>query len=64
VTAPTLLLHRTSCTSSDLGHGRYLAEHLPDATLVTLPGADELWFTGDAGQLLDAVDEFVSRLPA
>jgi DNA-binding SARP family transcriptional activator/pimeloyl-ACP methyl ester carboxylesterase len=63
VAAPVLVLHRRSCTSCDVGHARHLVEHLPDARLVLLPGADDLWFTGDVDALLDAVDTFVAALP-
>ena len=32
-TLPTLILHRTGDTWIDVGHARYLAEHIPAATL-------------------------------
>jgi pimeloyl-ACP methyl ester carboxylesterase len=64
VAAPTLLVHRRSCAGYDVGHARHLAEHLPDARLVTLPGADELWFTGDVDAMLDAVDAFRTEIGA
>jgi DNA-binding SARP family transcriptional activator/pimeloyl-ACP methyl ester carboxylesterase len=63
VKVPVLLAHRRSCASCDAGHARHLAEHLPDARLAWLPGADELWFTGDVDVLLDEVETFVAGLP-
>jgi hypothetical protein len=40
VQAPTLVLHRRDFPLLPIEHGRYLAEHLPNARLVELPGAD------------------------
>jgi class 3 adenylate cyclase len=40
VQAPTLVLHRRDFAPLPIEHGRYLAEHLPNARLVELPGAD------------------------
>jgi pimeloyl-ACP methyl ester carboxylesterase len=40
VQAPTLVMHRRDFALLPIEHGRYLAEHLPRATFVELPGAD------------------------
>jgi pimeloyl-ACP methyl ester carboxylesterase len=64
VAAPVLLVRRRSCAGHDVGHARHLADHLADARLVELAGADELWFTGDVDPLLAEVDRFVARLGA
>src|SRR5262245_941880 len=40
VQAPVLVLHRTGDRYADVRAGRYLAERLPDARLVELPGDD------------------------
>ena len=40
VQAPTLVLHRRDFRLLPVEHGRYLAEHIPNARLVELPGAD------------------------
>jgi class 3 adenylate cyclase/pimeloyl-ACP methyl ester carboxylesterase len=48
------------------GHeqSRYVAEHIDGTRYVELPGGDELFFVGDTGPLLDAIEEFVTgRLP-
>ena len=57
-----LVVHRRSCAGCDVGHARYLVEHLPDSRLALLAGADELWFTGDAGAVLDQVESFLAAL--
>ena len=43
---------------------RYVLEHIDGARYVELAGADSLFFVGDTGPLLDAIEEFVTgRLP-
>ena len=58
VLAPTLVVHRRSCLNVDVGHARYLAEHIPNAELSLVPGTDSLWFT-DTPDLLDRTIEFL-----
>jgi pimeloyl-ACP methyl ester carboxylesterase len=38
IQAPTLILHRRDCQLVPVAHGRYLAERIPGARLVELPG--------------------------
>ncbi len=56
----TLVLHRRDNKMTPVGHGRYLAEHIPGARYVELAGADHLPFTGDADAVLDEIEEFVT----
>jgi class 3 adenylate cyclase/pimeloyl-ACP methyl ester carboxylesterase len=42
------------------GHSEYLAQHLPHAELVILPGPDILFWVGDSGPMLDEIEEFVT----
>jgi class 3 adenylate cyclase/dienelactone hydrolase len=59
VRVPTLVLHRTGDTDSDVEEGRYLAERIPGARFVELPGDDHLpWI--DVDQVLDEVEEFLT----
>jgi class 3 adenylate cyclase len=60
VNVPTLVLHRTNEPLFRIGHGRYLAEHLPNATFVEIPGEDSLYWVGDTSTLLDEVEEFLT----
>jgi class 3 adenylate cyclase/pimeloyl-ACP methyl ester carboxylesterase len=57
---PTLVLHRLDNALIPIGHGRYLAEHIPEAKLVELPGADHLPFVGDTDVLLEELEEFLT----
>lgn len=60
IAVPTLVLHRSGDRLIDIAHGRYLAEHICGARMVTLPGADHAYFLGDGDQLLDEVEEFLT----
>jgi DNA-binding SARP family transcriptional activator/class 3 adenylate cyclase len=60
VRVPTLILHRRDDASWRAPHGRYLAEHIPGARYVELPGADDLYWVGDTDQMLDEIEEFVT----
>jgi class 3 adenylate cyclase len=63
IRVPTLVLVRAGSVGSE--QGRYVAEHIDGTRYVELPGGDELFFVGDTGPLLDAIEEFVTgRLPA
>ena len=40
-------------------NGHYLAEHIPSARLVELPGADHWPWFGDAASVLRPLEEFI-----
>jgi class 3 adenylate cyclase len=60
--APTLVLHRTGYPMIPIEHGRYLAQHIPDAKLVELPGADGLLPYQAADAVLDHVEALLGTL--
>src|SRR6478735_5900358 len=57
---PTLILHRVGDTWIDVGHARFLAEHIPSATFVELPGSDHRPWLGDVDAVADEVEIFVT----
>jgi class 3 adenylate cyclase len=57
---PTLVLHRTGDRAFPVGGARYLAEHIPDATFVELPGEDHLPWVGDADAVLGEIEHFLT----
>jgi pimeloyl-ACP methyl ester carboxylesterase len=57
---PTLVLHRRGDRLIKIGVARYLAEHIPDATLVELPGDDHLFFVGGVDEPLAEIEEFLT----
>jgi pimeloyl-ACP methyl ester carboxylesterase len=59
IDVPTLVLHRVDDRMISVDQGRYLAESIPGARLVELPGRDHLPFAGDPDALLGEVEEFL-----
>jgi len=60
VRVPTLIVHRTGDMYIRVEHARYIAQHIPNAKLVELPGNDHLPWVGDSDVLLDEVQEFLT----
>src|SRR5207302_171756 len=60
IAAPTLIVHRAGDTWIDVGHARYLAEHIPGARYVELPGSEHRPWLGDVDAIADAVEVFVT----
>jgi pimeloyl-ACP methyl ester carboxylesterase len=56
---PTLVLHRRDDTMIRADQGRYLAEHIPDARYVELPGEDHMLMAGDYDAVLDEIEEML-----
>jgi DNA-binding SARP family transcriptional activator/pimeloyl-ACP methyl ester carboxylesterase len=65
IRVPTLVLHPEHDRIIRVENGRYLAEHIPDAEFVALPGEDHLWWVGDQEPLLSALERFLTgaRVP-
>ena len=59
IRTPTLVVRREGDLSTDPRHARYVAEHIPGARLLELPGRDNLVFVGDMEAPLAAFEEFV-----
>jgi pimeloyl-ACP methyl ester carboxylesterase len=55
---PTLIVHRRGDRVVRCGNGRYLADHMPEAVYLELPGADHFASEGDTAALIDAVVRF------
>jgi class 3 adenylate cyclase len=64
IQAPTLVLHRRDFRLLPIEHGRYLAEHIPNARLVELPGSDGplTWETPEL--ILGHIEEFLTGVRA
>ena len=60
LSVPTLVLHREGNRYIDVGAGRYLAEHIPHAKFVVLPGDDHLYTAGDTDAMADEIEEFLT----
>jgi class 3 adenylate cyclase len=60
VAAPTLVLHRTDNAFLPPAFGRYIADHVPGARFVALPGTDQMLGAGDVDVVADEIEEFVT----
>ena len=53
-------MHRVGDRVNDIAHGQYLAERIPGARWVELPGEDFALWAGDMTALADEVEEFLT----
>jgi pimeloyl-ACP methyl ester carboxylesterase len=60
VHVPTLILHRVDERVLDIEHARYLAQHIPQARLVELPGIDHMPWIGDSEAIVQEMEEFLT----
>lgn len=60
IRVPTLVLHRTGDRWINVAQGRDLAERIPGARFVELPGEDHIPFWGEQDLLMGEIQEFVT----
>ena len=60
IRVPTLVIHHADARAFRAEQGRYLAEHIPGARYVELPGIDNLMWAGDQARVAAEVEEFVT----
>ena len=61
VRVPTLILHRTGDALVPVASGRYLAEHIPGARYVEIPGIDHLVVDNETQDVIaDEIEEFLT----
>ena len=60
IKTPTLVLQREENTFVVADHSRYVADHIPGAKYVQLPGADHIPWLGNLDLLVDEVEEFLT----
>ena len=62
---PTLVLQRRDASYHRPEFGRFLADHIPGAEYVELPGADTApFFAGDFDAVVDQIEEFLTGIKA
>jgi class 3 adenylate cyclase len=59
IRVPTLIIHRTSDRDVDVGGARWMADQIPDAQYVEIPGDDHLIWA-DPDPIVDIVERFVT----
>ena len=57
---PTLVVHRADDPAVPATFGREMAEAIPGARYVEVPGIDHIPWVGDAEEILDEVEEFLT----
>jgi class 3 adenylate cyclase len=60
VQAPVLVLHRGGDRAADVNASRYMAERIPGARFVELPGEDHFPFFGDQDRVIAVTQEFLT----
>jgi class 3 adenylate cyclase len=63
IQAPTLVLHRESYALLPIDQGRYLADHIPGAEFVALPGADAPLIWEEPDLVIDTIRRFLTGTP-
>lgn len=63
ISCPTLVLHARDEPLLAIELGRELADHIPSARLVELPGVDHLYIAGDWSSFSDEIERFVATEP-
>jgi class 3 adenylate cyclase len=57
---PTLVIHRADARFAPSEGGRYIAEHIPGARYVEVPGVDTYLWAGDVEAVVGEVEEFLT----
>lgn len=60
IRVPTLVIHRTGDLCLRVEEGRFVAQSIPGAAFVELPGVDHLPFVGDQDAIVDAIEGFLT----
>ena len=60
IRVPTLILHNAGDRTIPVAMSRYMAERIPGARYVELPGDDHLPFVSNADAILDEIEEFLT----
>jgi pimeloyl-ACP methyl ester carboxylesterase/class 3 adenylate cyclase len=60
IRVPTLVIHRTDDRDVNVEEGRWIAEQIPGARYVELPGIDHVPWVGNQDDVLDEIEEFLT----
>lgn len=62
IAVPTLVLHKTHDLLVDVRHGRWLAENIPGARYVEMPGSDHSSYWEGSDEVADEIGEFLTGM--
>ena len=60
IRVPTLVMHRTGDTDVNVEEGRWIADQIPGAKFVEIPGGDHVPWVGDQEAILATTEEFLT----
>ena len=60
IRVPTLVLHRKDVAMTTIDQGRYIADHIPGARFVEVPGNHISPYNKPSGPILDHIEEFLT----
>ena len=60
IRTPTLIIHRTGDRRIEVGGSRFMAERIPNARYVELPGSDHLVWIGDSEAVAGEIEHFLT----
>src|SRR5439155_20812245 len=60
IRVPTLVIHRTDDRDVNVEEGRWIAQYIPGAKFIELPGDAHLLWAGDTDAVVDHVEEFLT----
>jgi class 3 adenylate cyclase len=60
IRVPTLVIAHAESARIPIEHSRYVADHIPDARYVELPGAENYTWAGDPEPMLAEIQEFLT----
>jgi len=60
IRVPSLVIHRADDQCLKVEEGRFVADRIPGAKFVELPGNDHLPFVGDQDAIIDEMEEFLT----
>jgi class 3 adenylate cyclase len=60
ISVPTLVLHRVGNRFVPIGYGRHVAQSIPDAVFVEVPGEDHIVNGAEQQPILDGIEEFLT----
>jgi class 3 adenylate cyclase len=61
IRVPALVLHRTGDRICKVEEGRYLAERIPGARYIELPGEDHIPWVGDSDSIIREIETFATQ---
>jgi pimeloyl-ACP methyl ester carboxylesterase len=60
IRVPTLVIHRREATRIPPRLGRYIADRIPGARFVEVPGVDDFMWAGDQDAVIEEIQEFLT----